>query len=283
MKNHILRIVALYVVSTFACGADKFVIHDREITIQAPEGFVLVTDEMPEVKKIVEQISDNLNDTIAYYIPESQVPAAMGSGTLDLRRTFAIKADKRLRKEGVSNYLFPYHKDLIRSQIKKTTQEVKSKLPKHLDVINDKINEGSDLKIALSVSQVVPLDIHHEDTDSISYSMFINYGFSVGEYKDSEISAVTCTVSHVKDSMILLLSYAPKDELEKTRSSSLAWNAQISKDNKEEESSIAPISNSYTQPIKSRKEDNYLITLVIVGMLVAICLALVVRVFKRER
>ena len=113
--------------------------------------------------------------------------------------------------------------------------------------------------------------------------MFINYGFSVGEYKDSEISAVTCTVSHVKDSMILLLSYAPKDELEKTRSSSLAWNAQISKDNKEEESSIAPISNSYTQPIKSRKEDNYLITLVIVGMLVAICLALVVRVFKRER
>lgn len=280
MKNLISRIAVLFAISSFACGADKFVIHEKEITIQAPKGFVLVTDEMPEVKKIAEQIADNLNDTIAYYIPESEVPAAMGGGTPDLSRTFVIKADKRLRKQGVSDYLFPIYKDQIRNQIKKTTQELlKSKLPRHLDAINEKINEGNDLKVALEISQIVTLDVHHEDNNSLAYSMFINYGLSSGEYKESEISAATCTVLHVKDSMIVLACYAPKDELENTRMSSLLWNKQIVTDNKEENHNITSVS----ERDKSEEEKISIISVIVTILILMMTFAFFAKIFSRKR
>jgi hypothetical protein len=279
MKTLISRIAVLFVISSYACGADKFVIHKQEITIQAPKGYVLVTDEMPEVKKIVGQLADHLNDTIAYYIPETEVPAAMGSGTLDLSRTFIIKADKRLRKEGVSDYIFPYHKDLLKKQLKKTTQDLKSKLPRHLDTINDRINEGSDLKVALSISQLVPLDIHHEDKNSLAYSMFINYGLSSGEYKESEIAAATCTVLHVKDSMIVLLCYAPKDELEITRRSSLIWNQQIVTDNKVEDPIITPL----TENVEPKDKHNYLVSVAITMILLIMAFTFFAKIFTRKR
>jgi hypothetical protein len=83
--------------------------------------------------------------------------------------------------------------------------------------------------------------------------------------------------------MILLLSYAPKDELENTRITSLAWNSQIAEDNKEEKSNITPTSNPSTQAIESREEGNYLITFLVVGALVGTAFVFILKIFKGGR
>ena len=49
-------------------SADTFDIGGRTITIPSPAGYVRVTNDMPTVKRIVDQMVDQSNDMLAFYI-----------------------------------------------------------------------------------------------------------------------------------------------------------------------------------------------------------------------
>lgn len=204
-------------------AADTFTINGNEITVPEPKGFVRITDDMSGVAKVVEQMVDPMNDTLAYYILESDVPAAMAGEIPSLEKTFVLKVNKQLRNVTVGKKDFLEVKSMTKDQNKQMFDEVKAKIPEHMLKISQGISEEFDVDYAMSVSQMVPLEPHYEAENAMAFSMFINYGVSSGGQEEEKIVASTSTFLNASGTILFLYGYAPEEELAWTRTASMDW------------------------------------------------------------
>ena len=89
-------LVVLLVTSIFA-RADTFEVGGKIIVVPVPQGFFQVTEDMAALKSFADSFVDPANDTLAYYILESDVPAAMAGEIPPLDRYFILKVNKGMR------------------------------------------------------------------------------------------------------------------------------------------------------------------------------------------
>ena len=222
----ILNFFAIIVVVQ-SLHADTFDIGGSKINVPSPSGYVRITDDMPAVKRLVEQMADPLNDTLAFYIPEDSVPKALAGDMPKLDRYFMLKVNKKLKAYTASISEFSEMQSSVAAQNKKIFDEVKAKLPDYFDQISKNISKEFDTNIAFSVSQMIPLDPHYTSRDAFAYSMFINYG-SKSEHDESKtIIAATSTFVNASGKIIFLYAYGVKEDLNWTRLSSESWQKSI--------------------------------------------------------
>ena len=122
-RNITIALLLLQSLSLYA--ADTFTINGKQITVPAPKGFVRVTDNMTAVMKFVQQMADPMNDTLAYYIMESDVPTAMAGEIPSLERIFILKVNKQLRNMTVGKNDFSQLKSMTKSQNQQMFEDVK--------------------------------------------------------------------------------------------------------------------------------------------------------------
>jgi hypothetical protein len=195
----------------------------KKITVPSPNGFVKITDEMTAVKKFVQHLDDPMNDTLAFYISESDVPTAIAGELPVLERYFILKVNKELRNMTVGKDEFSQFKEVAKSQIKQTLADVKLLMPELMDKISQGISEEFDFDFAIDVSEVIPLEPHYEVENAWASSMYYNYGTTVGSQKEHHIVAGTSTFLNTSGIILFLHGYAPKDELEWTKKASINW------------------------------------------------------------
>jgi hypothetical protein len=217
----ILALLLLQGMSIFA--ADTFLINGKEIVVPAPEGFVRVTDDMTAVKKIVQQMADPMNDTLAYYIKESDASTAIAGEIPILARTFALKVNKKLRNYTLGKDDFSQIKSMTKSQNQQILEEVKAQIPEQMKSMSQGVSQEFNVDFAMNISQVVPLEPHHEVENALAFSMYINYEVSAGDEKIEEVVSATSTFLNASGIVLFLYSYAPKDELKWTRDASMNW------------------------------------------------------------
>lgn len=223
MKKHtIIALLAIFQ-SVSASAADTFTLNEMDITVPAPKGFVRITDNMETVTRFVQQMNDPVNDTLAYYIQESDVPAAMAGELPELERTFILKVNKKIRNFTIGKDYFSQLKEMTRSQNRQMLEDAKLKIPEHMGKISQGLSQEFDIDFAMSISQVVPLEPHYEEENALAYSMYINYGITAEDQKIQDIVASTATFLNVSGTVLFLYSYASKDDLEWTRSESMKW------------------------------------------------------------
>ena len=109
-------ILSVILLAASAQAADNFTINGRDIIVPAPQGFVRVTEDMTAVMRFVQQMADPMNDTLAYYIMESDVPAAMAGEIPSLERTFILKVNKQLRNMTVGKNDFSLLKSMTKAK-----------------------------------------------------------------------------------------------------------------------------------------------------------------------
>jgi hypothetical protein len=226
MNKLIPSILIQLVVSTIAVS-EIFTIGGNQIEIPAPEGFVKVTDEMTMVSKFVDQMSDPMNDLIAYYIQESDAEIALSGDIPDMEKTFMVKVNKELRNITVSRSDFADLKQMMKKQNKEIFKSIQEQVPEYMDQMSSGVSDEFDVDFAMQVSQMIPLDVHSETTDSMAYSMYINYGIQVEGEDESGVVAATATNLNVSGTLLFLYSYAPKEQLEWTRTSSTEWTDRV--------------------------------------------------------
>jgi len=203
-------------------AADTFTINGREIAVPAPQGFVRITDDMTAVKRVVQLMADPVNDTLAYYISESDVPAAMRGEVPSLDRTFILKVNKELRNMAVGQNNFSQFKEMTRNQNRTMFEEVESQVAEIMKNTSQGMSQAFDMDFAVSVSQVVPLEPHYETENALAFSMYVNYG-SAGTENEDEIVAGTATFLNASGVVLFLYGYAPENELQWTRDASMNW------------------------------------------------------------
>ncbi len=230
MKLH-TALALLLLQSLPALAADTFTINGKEIVVPVPEGYVRATDDMSAVMKIVRQMDDPMNDTLAYYISESDVPAALAGKVPSLKRTFLLKIDKKLRKTTVSKTDFSKMKSETKSYNKQIVQDAEKHIPELMKNMSQGLSEEFDIDFDMNVSKVIPFDPHYETEDSLAFSMLINFGVSAGGDKTEQVVAGTSTLLNTSGTVLFLYCYAPKDELKWTREASMKWTESITANN----------------------------------------------------
>jgi hypothetical protein len=216
---------ASFIASLFAVSAlgDTFTINERNVAVPTPDGFVRVTDEMHELQRYIQQLHDPQNDTLAFYIPESDVPAAMAGEVPSLERWFILKVSKKLRNLAVGRKDFSEVKEATKRYNREAFDEVKARFPEYMDKISNGISQEFDTDFTVNIAQVVPLEPHYESEDALGFSMYLNYTFTTGDEEQQKIVAATSTFLNTGGTILFLFGYGPQDQLEWTRNATTAW------------------------------------------------------------
>jgi hypothetical protein len=221
----------LFIVLIGSVNAEPFTVGEKVLEIPSPNGFSLVTPQMDAVYRLSLQMPDPVNDQLAYYIAESDVPAAMSGEIPSIERYYILKVNKKLKSMVVGSKDFTELKNITKQQNEQIIESVEAEMPGLLESMSDEIGEEFDVDVALRLSQMVPLDPHYEADNAFAYSMYINYGASVEGSEENFIVSATATFVNVAGKILFLYCYGPQEELEWTRSASRAWAGMVMESN----------------------------------------------------
>jgi hypothetical protein len=229
MKNVVSGLMFLSLIGSV--NAEPFTVGGTVLEVPAPKGFTLVTPHMDAVYRLSLQMADPVNDQLAFYISESDIPAAMKRGIPPLARYYTLKANKKLEFLVVGSNDFVELKSITKKRNEQILASLEEKMPAIIDNISKGIGEELDVDFALKLSQTVPLDPHYETDNALAYSMYVKYGVTVeGQEKDLIVSA-TVTFVNVAGKVLFLYCYGPQEDLEWTRIASKDWAEMIMKSN----------------------------------------------------
>lgn len=211
--------------------ADTLIVGDKNLNIPSPDMFSQGTEEMDGVYRLFQQSVDPMNDQLAYYIAESEIPKAMTGELPNLNRYFIIKVSKKLKNILINTRDFTKLKTETKEQNSKIINSVKKDIPNLMKKTSEGVSKEFDVNIALKLNKVVPLDFHYETENAFSYSMYINYGVEAQGSKNVNIVSLTTTFANISGKIIYLYCYGSKNDLEWTRSASKAWVESIISNN----------------------------------------------------
>ncbi len=193
------------------------------VEVPTPAGYQRVTPEMEAVSLILEQMVDPANDTLANYILEAEAAIALLNEIPEMERTFALKVSKKLKGLVVTTQDFAHIKEVTKSEFKSIMDEVKSQMPEHMEVISEGMSEAFDVDLAMTISQMVPLEPHYEAENALAFSMYINYGLVAEDSDEKFVVAGTAMFVNAGGKVLFLYCFADQQDLEWTRSASQAW------------------------------------------------------------
>lgn len=273
--KHISYSILILLFCSSAYGG-SFSVGGQVIEVPSPKGFYQVTNKMDAVYRLAQQMVDPMNDQLAYYIAETDVPIAMSGEIPTLERYFILKVNKNIKNMVVGTKEFSEFKKITKQQNNEIFKSVEKIMPELLEKTSKGISKEFDVDIALKITQMVPLEPHHETNNSISYSMYINIGMVAKETKEDFIVSATATYINVAGKVLFLYSYGPRNDVEWTRSASKIWEESILSQN-----SAPPVSSSGGSSFNWSKVIEKAIVGAIVGGLFAIFFGLFSR-FKKK-
>jgi hypothetical protein len=208
-------------------STDTYEVEGKKLVIPPPLGFMLVTSDMVEVYRVYQQLSDPLNDQIACFIPDSEAAKAMAGAMPSLERNFQVKVNKKLKKATISSPDFRKIKEYIKKENEELLKAVMNKMPGIMKEKSKDISKEYNVDFAVTISQYVPLAPHYETEASLAYSMYVNYDYTTNGEKTGTVVGGTATLVNVAGKILFLYCYAPKDELEWTRTVSKTWAKEV--------------------------------------------------------
>ena len=206
--------------------ADTVTIHGRKITIPVPEGFARVTEEMSLVMALVQQVdtADTSNETLAYYIEQTDVPAALAGEAPDLDRTLNLAIIKELKNVTVGKSYFSKFKTVLKEDNEKIHKDtVAQRAPEFTKQFSEGVSKDFNVDFSVGISAMVPLAPHHETENAISSSTYISDSGSVNGETSTSTSVNTQTLVNIGGTVLTLNCDAPRPEVEWSREASMKW------------------------------------------------------------
>lgn len=211
--------------------ADTIEVGLRKLVIPSPHGFTRATDQMPSIYKLQLQTDDGRNEKLAFYINESDIPAAMTGELPSLERYFAIKTSKQFKDTIITSEEFVKLKQILRKSNRDIILSLQSKIEDQYKLMSKRISKEFDIDLAIKLEKYVLLEPHYETNDSISFSMYMKQEATAVENKIDYITSATTTIVKVKDKVLFLYCYGSKQDLEWTRNASRIWSNKILQNN----------------------------------------------------
>lgn len=224
--KHIFNSIIIFLI-TGSAYAGSFSVGGTVVDIPSPEGFHQVTSNMDVVYRLSQQMTDPVNDQLAYYISEKDVPNAMSGGTPLLERYFILKVNKDIKNMIVDTNDFSDLKKVTKKQNNEIFKSVEEKMAAIIDETSKNISKEFDVNMAIKMTQMIPLSPHHETSNSFSYSAYINFGVTAQGSNEEFIASGTVTFINLAGKVLFLYCYGPQNDMEWTQTASRSWEESI--------------------------------------------------------
>lgn len=196
----------------------------KKLELPAPVGFTLVSPEHGGLHAFASSMSDPTNRDLGFYVSTEVASAAQRGEVPDFTRYFAAKVNRQVESVTISTDQFAELTSTVREENARIAQSAKEQVDAAMAAAGRELSDTFDVEMALSVSEIVPLDPHHATKHALAYSMYVNYGATVeGEEEEAIASVVTSTLVNVSGRVLYLYAYGTRDELEWTQNASRAW------------------------------------------------------------
>lgn len=221
-------LLAVLLLVPHVADANTISVGGRDMRIPTPAGFAPVTEGMGELHEMQALFVAPGNEEFITFVPEELVPQLLQGDIPELDRRFSVQTAASALRAEVSTASFQELKSQVRADNSRMIREVEARVPGWMEQLNENFNERYQFDPALSMSQVVPLPVHHEGPRSMGYSAFAQYRMDDehGEPFDF-IVTVTATFVHVGGRVLFLYAYGAEDDLAWTRDAAKAWAAEI--------------------------------------------------------
>ncbi len=222
-----MRASLLILALALGLGADTFDVGGKRLVIPPPQGFTLVTSEMNAVYRMSQQLSDPNNKLIAYYIPDSLVPAAKAGLLPSLPKAFLFKVNKDIKKLKFGIDDFKKLKESVKAENDEIYRDDNSKTSEVMKGTSEGISKEFNVDFSAKISRMVPLGSHFESEHALAYSVYIDYAYAAAGQKGNAVVVSTVNIANVSGKVLFFYCTAPKDELKWTRASSRDWVERI--------------------------------------------------------
>jgi len=223
-----MRLLFLFLFSiATASAADSLLINGRKILVPTPDGFVRVTGQMQALEEYSRKMKDPANDMLAFYIPEAAAPEALSGKIPSFDRWLVVKVNKELRGVFATSRDFALLKSGMVRHLEEANEQVKARVNEALRETSQSISKSYDTSFSATVSDMMPLPVHYETPDTLSYSMHLGYGATNGSENSTGTMIATSTIMNVSGTILFLYCYAPKDQLDWSRTFSRDWSNSI--------------------------------------------------------
>lgn len=221
-------LLAVLLLAPHVADANRISVGERDIRIPTPAGFAPVTPGMGELHEMQALFVAPGNREFITFVSEDIVPQLLQGDIPELDRRFSVQTAMSVLQVDVSTAGFQELKAKVRADNSQMVKEVEAKVPGWMDRLNEDFGERYQFDPALSMSQLVPLPVHHEDPRSMAYSAFTQYRMNDDHGKPFDfIVTVTATFVHVNGRVLFLYAYGAEDDLAWTRNAAKAWAADI--------------------------------------------------------
>ena len=212
-----LLILVFACFSTSPLLAETFTVKGRDIVLNPPPGFALVTEDMTAVWQAARQMDDPSNDTIAIFIPVAAIPAAKAGELPSYERYMMVKSTKDLPAMDISKRMFAELTSTIKTEREDVIAQAEVEAKQQLE----------DANIGIAVSGMEFLEVHDETDQSLSFSMLVDIDTGFQKVRQ----ATTACMTLLNNRIISLYAFAPRDELEWTRTAARDYQVTVLADN----------------------------------------------------
>ena len=202
----------------------------QELLITTPTGFVRIESTNEVTKAITKLAADPMNDILATFIPEEQLPAFL-SGDLERLDTSKIcfaKIYKKMKRVSPKPSLLHQTKEAMMKHGDQIFSKMKGIIGKYYDKRSKTLSEDFDAELATKLSDIAILPIHEEGASHFAFSGF----FKLSHSGEPEVSTSTCSMIYTKNTMPQLVVQGNKADLEWTRRVCSDWTKEFLKANR---------------------------------------------------
>jgi len=208
-------------------SANSIRIGNTIIHIPPPEGLVRVGPENKQFLNLQDIAVGSPNRLCAIYITADD-SAKLGLGEpLQLSHVARIGTPRKNEDALVSAEYFRDLKTLLKDQQAQLFEQVRKTIPSLVDEATQKIGAISDADVKGAISGVVPLPVHEETENSISFSGFATGTFEIDGKTSTTVEVTTMAIVYVKGKTIFLTVVGEQKELDWTRQVLRNWKSEV--------------------------------------------------------
>lgn len=218
MRRALFIAVCLWLPVT--AGAAEVSVGGKAFKIPVPLGFATLTHDMQPLHDVSLDTGNPNNRRLVTFIQEDVVPLALAGETPTFERFINVDVMRALESVDATPSDYAQLQKLLGDDLDQTIARVEQLLPEKMDGLSDRVSDTLDVEMALSISAVVPLPVHRESDNAMSFSSFMKYQMSDEAGPVEFVVSATSTFLYLGGKIFFVYVYGGPDDLSWTREQS---------------------------------------------------------------
>lgn len=195
-------------------AAKEVTIGDVTINLPLQEGFV----ELPETHFYTEFMQDftpQTNELLVIQAPKNELTQSLEMKAEQFSKSIVVQTFKGTKYRQVSKEEFGQVKDFMKQNFEQISETLRQRINNEMDASSSKVSNKYDVDVALSITDMVPLEIFAETENHYGSTYLMKSSVAVdGEAADNDNILMAINVMLVKGKIIYLYVYSADESEE---------------------------------------------------------------------